>query len=262
MGAAREFAAPRRERAVSPVRLVSFDLDGTLIDTAAEIVTAAREALLDHGLPRLPATEIVVHVGHGSAALMRALHARLADAASPDAAREVDALVASFDRHYAGVIGQDSRAYPGAAAALGRLRSAGIACVCTTNKNAAFAQALLRAHHLEGFFSLLVGGDTLPWRKPDARVLGHVIDLLRVAPEHAAHLGDSVTDLRAARAAGLQAWAVPYGYPGTEPITLAGPDLVFPSLPAAAEHALRSHGRSTHHPLRAASRRTHPEERT
>ena len=241
---------------MTPIRLVSFDLDGTLLDTAAEIAQAANAALRDTGLPEQSAASVTALVGHGSAALMHALHGRLHGDAHGVSAQ---ALIDAFDRHYPAMIGTASQAYPGAAQALADLRDAGILRVCTTNKNAAFTHALLETHGLLDRFDLVVGGDTLAWRKPDPRVLQHVGQRFGIAPTDAAHLGDSVTDIRSARGAGWGAWAVPWGYDGGVPIDQASPDLIFPSLVAAARHAIRSHDRAADRPLRAEPRRTDEE---
>jgi phosphoglycolate phosphatase len=169
---------------------------------------------------------------------MRALQAQARPLEPGTAVPDADALIASFDRHYKALIGRCSRAYPGAAAALARLKSAGIRLACTTNKNLEFSQALLAAHGLDVHLDLVVGGDTLPCRKPDGRVLQHVASTLGVAPQQLAHVGDSATDIKAARAAGVLAWGVPWGYNGGTPIEASAPDAVFPSLLAVAAHVL------------------------
>ena len=98
---------------------------------------------------------------------------------------------------------------------------------------------MLQATGLAGYFTLLVGGDTLPVKKPDAGVLAHVLREYRVGPHEAAHVGDSSIDVQTARNAGVRAWAVPYGYNGGVPVADARPDRLFDDLAAIADHVLR-----------------------
>ncbi|MFM7507436.1 MAG: HAD hydrolase-like protein [Rubrivivax sp.] len=151
------------------IELLSFDLDGTLVDTAAEIAEAANRALSEHGLPSRPEAAITRLIGHGGRALMQAL---LPSPASP--APTADALYQSFERHYAHTTGTLGRPYPGAARMLQRLREAGVQLACVTNKEARLAQRLLEHHGLAATFHRLIGGDTLPFRKPHPGVLQHL----------------------------------------------------------------------------------------
>lgn len=214
------------------VRLVSLDLDGTLVDTAAEIAAAANHALAEHGLPTRPAAEIGLLIGRGGHAVMQALLAQQAGGAPPDAVP----LLRSFDRHIAELTGQASRPYPGAAEALALLRSRGVRLACVTNKELLQARRVLRAHRLDDAFELVLGGDSLPEKKPHASVLRYVADTLGVPREAVAHVGDSAVDVQAARNAGVAAWAVPYGYNAGEPIAAALPDRIFDTLLQMAQH--------------------------
>jgi phosphoglycolate phosphatase len=226
-------ATPEAPLALS---LLSFDLDGTLIDTAGEIAEAANRAMAELGLPRVPPDEVALLIGQGGHALMRKLLARF------DAAHRGDEACAAYDRHVAETVGGASRPYPGAAECLQRLRAAGFRLACVTNKELAPARRLLEIHRLADAFDLVIGGDSLPWQKPDARVLAHVAEALGVAPagraRAVAHVGDSAVDVQAARQAGVQAWALPHGYNGGRPVAEAGPDRLFPDLTAVADAAL------------------------
>ena len=91
---------------------------------------------------------------------------------------------------------------------------------------------------IDKYFDLVIGGDSLPEKKPHASVLRHVAETLGVSTTRTAHVGDSSTDIAAARNAGVAAWAVPYGYNAGVPITQALPDRLFQTLPQVAEHVL------------------------
>jgi phosphoglycolate phosphatase len=232
--------APSTDRpAAMGYDLVSFDLDGTLVDTAAEIAEAANRALDEHAIARRPAAEIALLIGAGTRELMLKLLARcfLADAGLVERVR-VDDVLASMDRHYAQTTGTSAAPYLGCHDALVALRRAGVRLACTTNKETRHAERVLKATRLDGHFDLLIGGDSLPEKKPHASVLRHVAASLGVDTRRSAHLGDSAIDVAAARNAGMAAWAVPYGYNAGAPIAASQPDRLFDSLPQVAEHVL------------------------
>jgi phosphoglycolate phosphatase len=225
------------------IELVSLDLDGTLVDTAGEIAEAANRALAEHGLPVQPVPALRSFIGHGAHALMRRVLAGLA----ADPPVDTQAVLASFDRHYAQTTGTLGRPYPGAQAALDALRVGGLKLACVTNKELRHTRRLLEVHGWRTAFDLVIGGDSLACSKPDGEVLRHVTRTLGVATARTAHVGDSATDVQAARNAGVTAWAVPYGYNAGEPIECARPDRIFDSLLHMADHvlALRAAGFST-----------------
>jgi phosphoglycolate phosphatase len=221
------------------VDMISFDLDGTLVDTAAEIAEAANLALRFHGIDRRPVAEITDLIGAGTRELMLRLLARcLLETPSLAHAVRPDAVLASFDQHYAATTGTVAQPYPGAREALLELKQAGVRLACTTNKELRYARRVLAATRLEGLFDLVIGGDSLAHKKPHRSVLEHVMQTLKSEPDRSAHVGDSVIDIESARNAGMMAWAVPYGYNGGRSIEEHDPDLVFQSLLDVAQHAL------------------------
>ena len=223
--------------------LVSFDLDGTLVDTASEIAEAANRALDSHAIARRPLAEITLLIGAGTHALMRRLLERCV-AEDQALAQRLDpqAVLDSLDAHYAAVSGSVAVLYPGCAETLARLRAAGLKLACTTNKEHRHSLRVLEATGLGDAFDLVVGGDSLDRKKPDASVLQHVAATLGARPERSAHVGDSRIDVEAARNAGVAAWAVPYGYNAGVPVEDARPDRMFDSLPAVARHVLAGGG--------------------
>lgn len=219
--------------------LISFDLDGTLVDTASEIAEAANRALESHGIARRPVAEITLLIGAGLRELMLKLLARcfleqpaLAQTVQPDA------VLKSLDDHYAATTGSSALPYVGCHDALAELRRAGFKLACVTNKELRHTHRVLQATRLGSAFDLVIGGDSLPEKKPHASVLRHVAQALGVGLARTAHVGDSATDVAAARNAGVAAWAVPYGYNAGVSINDARPDHVFASLGAVAQHAM------------------------
>ena len=223
-------------------QLISFDLDGTLVDTAAEIAEAANAALAAHGLACRPVDEVTRLIGAGAQALVRGLLAPH-DGAPPWQALRVsaDAVLATFEASYARIAGTRCAPYSGCVSALSRLRGAGLRLACVTNKPLHHACAVLRATGLEPFFDGVIGGDSLAHKKPHASVLRHVVATLGADLARTAHVGDSSTDVLAARAAGVAAWAVPYGYNAGVAVADSAPDRMFDDLAQVADFVLANH---------------------
>jgi phosphoglycolate phosphatase len=221
--------------------LVSFDLDGTLVDTAGEIAEAVNLALEDHGLGRRPLDEITALIGAGTHALMLKLLVQMG--VGPSSALPIGELLRSLDLRYGETTGSSARVYTGAVEALRALRAAGVKLACVTNKELRHAQRVLAVTGLADHFDLVIGGDSLPEKKPHPNVLRQVAADLGGPPlKRCAHVGDSRIDVHAARNAGFAAWAVPYGYNGGEPVALAAPDRLFPDLLALSDHVLGIRG--------------------
>jgi phosphoglycolate phosphatase len=216
-------------------QVVAFDLDGTLVDSAGEIAAAANLAIAEFGIAPRPVEAIAMLIGAGTRALMLRL---LRDAPEAPPGLDSDAVFARFAVHYEAIAGTTCRPYEGCAEVLQRLRDAGVRLACLTNKEERYSRSILRAVGIDGCFELLVGGDTLPVRKPDPRVVEHVLRTLDGTAGAMAHVGDSRIDVETARNAGIAAWAVPYGYNGGEPIEQANPDRLFATLADVAEHVL------------------------
>jgi phosphoglycolate phosphatase len=221
--------------------LISFDLDGTLVDTAGEIAEAANRTLADFGVERQPVDLIAGFVGAGTRQMMlrllaHLLHERpqLADTLRPERALE------RLEVHYGITAGSTGAPYPGVEAALRRLSDAGVRLAVLTNKEKRFAKRVLDATRLRPFFDLVVGGDSLPQRKPDASTMNHVLNVLGGERHRAAHVGDSRIDVETARNAGVAVWAVPWGYNGGEPIAAAHPQRIFTSFAEIADHVIEA----------------------
>jgi len=224
------------------VQAVLFDLDGTLLDTVADISCALDRALAEQLSSTLPQSEVRKLIGRGVATLIERAVALLPGAEAVDRGR----LLERFHFHYEQILRggeMQTRAYPGVAHGLAELHSLGLKVAVVTNKPAAVSAALLARLGLGQWIDALVGGDD-GYRKPQPQPLLTTCARLGVPPARAVMVGDSMTDVLAARAAGLRIVCVPYGYnEGVDPRTLPCDAFVesigeLPALLAAAGCAL------------------------
>jgi phosphoglycolate phosphatase len=186
-----------------------LDLDGTLLDTAPDIVAAAAAMLAEQGLRPLPAATVRDFIGQGIASLVeRCLQA----AGRPLACAQLEPALRSFGAHYARVNGTASTPFPGVPEALARLRSAGLRLACVTNKAAAFTEPLLAKSGLRPFFDAVVTPEQAGRRKPNPEPFLVACRQLGVAPSQAVVVGDSANDAAAGRASGCRVLLVSYGY--------------------------------------------------
>jgi phosphoglycolate phosphatase len=211
------------------ISAVLFDLDGTLVDSVPDIAVAVDAMLLQLG--RRPAGEDRVRgwVGNGGRMLVRrALAFDVAGIADDDP--QLPEALAVFFAQYQLSNGQASRLYAGVAEALDGLAAGGLPMAVITNKPHRYIEPLFAQLGILPHFPVLIGGDTLPVKKPDPAPLFLACEQLGVAPARALMVGDSVNDIEAARAAGCPVVAVDYGYNYGRPIAEAGPDRVMSDL--------------------------------
>ncbi len=201
---------------------VAFDLDGTLVETAPDLIRATNFAMSVAGLAPVDGIELRNFISFGSRAMIEhglRLHGQSMTIA------DVDRLQVLFLEHYAANIAAESHAYPGLEAALGLLAEHGARLVVCTNKQEAMSRQLLDALGLTKRFAAIAGRDTFPVYKPHPDHLTGAIRLAGGDPADAIMVGDSDTDIRTARAAAIPVVGVPFGYTDV-PIYELGADLV------------------------------------
>jgi phosphoglycolate phosphatase len=213
----------------SPALLI--DLDGTLVDTVADLAAALNALLAERGLPPLAEAAVRGLVGRGA---RRLVERGLSSAGAPPDDAALDAAHARFLELYGAAPAARSRPYPGVRATLAAWQAAGVPMAVCTNKPQAPSLAILRALGLDGHFRAVGGGDRYPVRKPDGGHLTATLAEAGLAGRPAVMIGDSAPDLEAARDAGLPVVLVDYGYSG-RPVAELGADAVvsrFDALPA------------------------------
>jgi phosphoglycolate phosphatase len=205
---------------VSPIAV--FDLDGTLADTAGDLVGTLNVILKQEGLAPLAVSKARDMIGAGARALIQ----RGFEAAGKELTPAyLDELFRQFMIHYGENICVQTRLYPGAAEALDRLEQAGFILAVCTNKVEEHSVKLLRELGIGHRFAANCGRDTFPYFKPDPRHLTLTIERAGGSPARAVMIGDSRTDIVTARNAGIPAIAVPFGYTDV-PVRELRPDLV------------------------------------
>ena len=212
---------------------VTFDLDGTLLDTVPDLAEASNRMLAELGLPLRSDDEIRRFVGQGIVVLVR----RCLDRGTPPDEALLARAVEVFKRHYAAVNGKETRIFAGVLAGLEAWRSTGVPLAVVTNKPAAFTEPLLERMGLKHYFSAIVSGDSTPFRKPHPEPLRHACTQMGRAVNTNLHIGDSRHDIEVARAAGCTVYCVPYGYNEGEAVSATDCDALVASLESALRRA-------------------------
>lgn len=217
--------------------VVAFDLDGTLVDTAPDLLDALDLVLSAHRVPPVDRAAARNMIGGGARLLIvRALKSE--GVILPD--EEVEAMTRRFIAHYADHIADASRPFPGLMEALDRLEGKGVRLAVCTNKLEHLARLLLDALDLTPRFSAITGADTYARSKPDPLPLLSTISAAGGAAARAIMVGDSITDVLTARATGVPVVAVSFGYTETPPHELGADALIhhFDELERAVDELL------------------------
>ena len=203
------------------VRLVLFDLDGTLVDTAEDLATALNRCRDRRGLPPTPLQELRPWTSHGA----RGLIGRAFGLAPSDPGYEE--LRAEFLDYYEQAVCVHSRLYEGVEQTLQAIEASSLQWGVVTNKPARFTAPLLRALGLESRAACVVSGDTAARPKPDPAPILHALEACSVRAFDCVYIGDDPRDVQAGRAAGVRTVAAAYGYlGGADDVSAWGADLV------------------------------------
>ncbi len=206
----------------SPLPTIVFDLDGTLADTAQDLVTTLNRILVREGLEAIPLASARELIGQGTRALLQRGFAVQGRTISPG---RLEDLFVEFLHQYGAHIAVETRLFPGVEAALERLARKGHILAVCTNKNEGLSRDLLAALGVAERFAAICGRDTFSFCKPDPRHLTETVRLAGGVASIAIMVGDSKTDIDTARAAELPVIAVPFGYTDI-PVAELAPDSV------------------------------------
>ena len=213
-------------------RLFLFDLDGTLIDSRADLAFSLNLALERLNLPRLPESRIIGFVGEGVQILMRR-SLRESTGHEPDVAL-IKKGITLFREEYGKHLLDRTHLYPGVLEALDRLSWATLAVI--SNKPEGFSRRILKELNLAKRFITILGGDSTQNPKPDPEPLLQVMDMCKTVPLETVMVGDSATDINAGKAAGVITCGVQGGFRPADQLKEAGCDLIIENLLELADH--------------------------
>jgi phosphoglycolate phosphatase len=211
--------APDNRVAAAPLQAVFFDLDGTLVDSAPDLVVAMQRLRAESGEAPVDVSAIGHVVSKGGRAMLRRGFPQADDA-------QIERLLPRFLDLYADTIATHTRTYPGIDDVLAALEARAIRWGVVTNKPGRLARSLLAAIGLDARCAALVSGDCLPLRKPDPAPLLHACALAQVAADASVYVGDDMRDIETGRRAGMRTIAAAWGYLDGEDAATWGADVV------------------------------------
>ena len=213
---------------MKPFDLILFDLDGTLVETAPEIMDAVNDTLRRFDLPEVSQQQVNDWIGHGTLELLiQALAFSSRKTVSEvRASEQLRSMTTEYNGFYEQRCGTRSRLYPQVRDTLQALRALGVKLAVVTNKESRYTRVVMDVHHLTELFDAVVCGDTLPTKKPDPTGVQHCLSRFEVACSRALFVGDSSIDVATARNAGVGVWVLPYGYNMGQPIEACAADRI------------------------------------
>lgn len=188
-----------------PIKLLIFDLDGTLIDSLDDLTDATNRMLSRFSRPELTREQVRLLVGQG----VRNLVERAMPGMTED---EIDEGLAIFLAYNEAHIADNTRLYPGVTETLERLQGRGRELAVISNKNVGLCRKILAILGIEAYFAEVLGADSLPFRKPSPEPVLKLLRDFGVSPAEAAMVGDSINDVAAGRGAGVMTIGCTYGY--------------------------------------------------
>ena len=209
-------------------KAVLIDLDGTLVDSVPDLANAIDQMMLQLAMPARGIDAVTQWIGNGADRLVKRALVNSMEGEPSEAL--LQKALPLFEVAYAANNGKHSYLYDGVEVGLNYLQQQGYRLGCVTNKPIAFTLPLLEAMGIADFFDVTIGGDQVERIKPDPQPLLMAAEELRVDPKQAVMLGDSVSDVMAARAAGMPIICVSYGYNHGQDIRSHHPDAVIDSL--------------------------------
>jgi len=210
------------------IRALAFDLDGTLVDSAPGLAEAIDRTLNDLNLPLAGLERVSTWIGNGADIMMsRAMTYALGREPQPHEQHDARAL---FDNHYADTVDSGSTLFPQVKQTLAALQATGLPLAIVTNKPTPFVAPLLQSLGIAEAFSLIIGGDDVPVKKPHPAAIFLVLGTFGVLPDQLLFVGDSRNDIQAAQAAGVPNIGMTYGYNYGESIASSQPNVTLDSF--------------------------------
>jgi len=214
--------------AIRKPELIMIDVDGTLVDSVPDLAFCVDEMMQQIDRPARGEVKVRDWVGNGVERLVRRALSGTLDGEPSD--EEFEKAYPVFLELYAENTSKRSHLYDGVREGLDYLLSQNLKLGCVTNKAAQFTEPLLEDLGIAGDFKIIISGDTLPAKKPDPMPLLYGAEYFGVKAENAMMIGDSVSDVKASRAAGFQIICMSYGYNHGEDIRNYDPDAVIDSM--------------------------------
>lgn len=213
-----------------------FDLDGTLVDSAPDIAISMNKMLQELNFPTRDLAQVRDWIGNGAGRLIkRALTGQLDGEPPEELFKQAYQLFFDiYEQH----INVESAMYPGALEGLMALREQSYILACVTNKPRRFTPPLLEAFEIDHFFEYLICGDDLSVKKPNPQVLQTILKQTNLSALQAVMVGDSASDIKAARSANMKSFCVSYGYHQGKGVDALGADYIIDSIVEIPQYLL------------------------